>query len=85
MARMLGDSLLLLSCIAWGLLLLVPLSSVSTEQKLASGAGLYIFGQVTWSACRCCWGANLSTEAGAAGSVLRPGRAGIAGRNDAHR
>ncbi len=51
MARMLGYSLLLLSCIAWGLLLLVPLSSVSTEQKLASGAGLYIFGQVTWFVC----------------------------------
>ncbi len=51
MARMLGYSLLLLSCIAWALLLLVPLSPVSTEQKLASGAGLYIFGQVTWFVC----------------------------------
>ena len=51
MARMLGYSLLLLSCIAWVLLLLVPLLSVSTEQKLAWGAGLYIVGQVTWFAC----------------------------------
>ena len=48
---MLGYRLLLLSCIAWVLLLLVPLSPVSTEQKLASGAGLFIFGQVTWFVC----------------------------------
>jgi hypothetical protein len=51
MATMLGYSLLFLSCIAWALLLLVPLSPVSTEQKLAWGAGLYIFGQVTWFVC----------------------------------
>lgn len=48
MARILGYSLLFLSAIAWALLLLVPLLPVSTEQKLAWGAGLYIFGQLTW-------------------------------------
>lgn len=40
MARMLGYSLLVVSCIAWVLLLLVPLLPASTEQKLVWGAGL---------------------------------------------
>lgn len=51
MIRALGYGLLIASCIAWAALPIVPFMPLSGEQKLAWGAGLYIFGQVTWFGC----------------------------------
>lgn len=46
-----GYGLLVLSCIAWAVLVAVPFLPLSAEQKVAWGAALYVFGQVTWFGC----------------------------------
>lgn len=51
MKCLIGYTLLVLSCIAWSLLLAVPFLPLNAENKIAWGAGLYIFGQVTWFGC----------------------------------
>ena len=51
MRRVIGYGLLVLSCIAWAILPAVPFLPLSGEQKVAWGAGLYIFGQLTWFGC----------------------------------
>ena len=51
MRKLIGYGLLILSCIAWTVLPIVPFLPLSAEQKVAWAAGLYIFGQLTWFGC----------------------------------
>jgi hypothetical protein len=44
----LSYSLLIISCIAWAALPIIPFLSFDGEQLVAWGAGLFIFAEITW-------------------------------------
>lgn len=46
--KFLGYSLLIISCLAWAALPLVPFLSMDTGQKAQWGGGLFVFAEITW-------------------------------------
>ena len=46
--RVLGYSLLIISCIAWAALPIIPFLPFEGEQLVAWGAGVFIFAEITW-------------------------------------
>ena len=48
MRKVIGYTLLLVSCIAWGLLPLVPFLPYKAGELAAIGGALFIFAEITW-------------------------------------
>ena len=46
--KLLGYTLLAISCIAWAVLPVIPFLDISTAAKASWGAGVFIFAEVTW-------------------------------------
>ena len=46
--KVLGYSLLIVSCIAWAALPIIPFLEQDTERLAAWGAGLFVFAEITW-------------------------------------
>jgi hypothetical protein len=44
----LGYSLFIISCVAWAALPIIPFLPFEGEQRVAWGAGLFIFAEITW-------------------------------------
>ncbi len=48
MRKLLGYFFLIISCLAFALLLVVPFLPMETAEKAAWGGGIFIFAEVTW-------------------------------------
>ena len=48
MRKALGYFLLLVSCLAWAALPVIPFLSISTVAKASWAGGLFVFAEVTW-------------------------------------
>ena len=46
--KTLGYGLLVVSCIAWALLPIIPFIDITTTEKAAWAGGMFIFAEVTW-------------------------------------
>ena len=48
MTKILGYSLLVISCLAWAALPIIPFLPLETPIKIAWAGGVFIFAEVTW-------------------------------------
>lgn len=48
MRKIIGYALLILSCLAWAAMLLIPFSPLEAKVKVAWAGGLFIFAEVAW-------------------------------------
>lgn len=46
--QVLGTALLIVSCLAYGILPLIPFLPLESSEKLAWGGAVFVFAQVTW-------------------------------------
>ncbi len=48
MRKIIGYSLIVVSCMAWAAMVIIPFLDLETEDKVAWAGGAFIFAEVTW-------------------------------------